>query len=127
MHVYRYKEQGGGAIDRTVRVGDLTCMGSHCTVLSHAKIRRSVIGRRCYVGQGAQISDSFIMSGVTIGAGSVSIVLMLLCLQWLPRPSHSNLLLISLHLSSYFSSLLALFVVVDAVLWFPATTKSCNG
>lgn len=57
-------------VERTAHIGDFTCIGSGTNVLDSAHVRRSVIGRRSYVGSNAHISDSFIMGGVTIGAGA---------------------------------------------------------
>lgn len=56
-------------VERSAEIGDFTCIGSGSNILDSACITRSVIGRRSYVGSNAQISDSFIMGGVTIGAG----------------------------------------------------------
>jgi NDP-sugar pyrophosphorylase family protein len=57
-------------VERSAQIGECTCIGAASHVLDAACISRSVIGRRCYIGSNARITNSFIMGGVTIGAGA---------------------------------------------------------
>ena len=79
--VCRYKESSVKD-DRRAVVGELCCLGAGTRVMDDATVARSVIGRHCTIRPGATVEDSFVMSGVTIGAGAARMFSAHWCVGW---------------------------------------------
>lgn len=62
----RYREASN--IARSAEFGSNCVIGLNCRIAEQCSLKRSVLGRSCILAAGAQITDSYLWPGVTVGA-----------------------------------------------------------